>query len=112
MTRREGRRRPDDVKAGLTPKRTRRLVENDEYAAFVGRVLRAYSCRVGDGCSCTYPYPISQPMVLVANSNRPGRIAASSGEREVTDSPTGRRLVSRSYRTLWPFPATQSRRAR
>jgi hypothetical protein len=41
--------RPDTVKAGLTPKRPRRQVENDEYAAFVRRVLRAYSRRVGDG---------------------------------------------------------------
>ena len=38
-----------DVKARLTPKRPRRLVENDEYGAFVRRVLRAYSRRVGDG---------------------------------------------------------------
>jgi hypothetical protein len=41
--------RPDTVKAGLTPKRSRRRVENDEYAAFVRRILRAYSRRVGDG---------------------------------------------------------------
>lgn len=41
--------RPDTVKAGLTPKRPRRQVENDEYAAFVRRILRAYSHRVGDG---------------------------------------------------------------
>ena len=41
--------RPGAVKARLTPKRTRRQVENDEYAAFVRRVLRAYSRRVGDG---------------------------------------------------------------
>jgi hypothetical protein len=41
--------RPDTVKAGLTPKRRRRQVENDEYSAFVGRILRAYSRRVGDG---------------------------------------------------------------
>lgn len=40
---------PDTVKAGLTPKRPRRQVENDEYAAFVRRILRAYSRRVGDG---------------------------------------------------------------
>jgi hypothetical protein len=33
----------------LTPKRPRRQVENDEYGAFVRRVLRAYSRRVGDG---------------------------------------------------------------
>jgi hypothetical protein len=49
MTSRNESRRPDDVKARLTPKRTRRLVENDEYGAFVRRVLRAYSRRVGDG---------------------------------------------------------------
>jgi hypothetical protein len=41
--------RSDTVKAGLTPKRPRRQVENDEYAAFARRVLRAYSRRVGDG---------------------------------------------------------------
>jgi hypothetical protein len=33
----------------LTSKRPRRRVKNDEYAAFVRRILRAYSCRVGDG---------------------------------------------------------------
>ena len=37
------------VKAGLTPNRRRRSVENDEYGAFVRRVLHAYSRRVGDG---------------------------------------------------------------
>jgi hypothetical protein len=37
------------VKNPLTPNRTRRLVENDEYAAFARRVLRAYSRRVADG---------------------------------------------------------------
>jgi hypothetical protein len=40
---------PDTVKAELTPKRPRRSVENDEYGAFVRRVLRAYARRVGDG---------------------------------------------------------------
>jgi hypothetical protein len=39
----------DIVKAGLTPKRPRQQVEKDEYAAFVRRVLRAYSRRVGHG---------------------------------------------------------------
>jgi hypothetical protein len=33
----------------LTSKRPRRQIENDEYAAFVRRILRAYSRRVGDG---------------------------------------------------------------
>jgi hypothetical protein len=41
--------RPDTVKAELTPQRPRRQIENDEYAAFVRRILRAYSRRVGDG---------------------------------------------------------------
>ena len=41
--------RPNTVKATLTPERPRRQVENDEYAVFVRRVLRAYSRRVGDG---------------------------------------------------------------
>ena len=41
--------RPNTVKATLTPIRPRRQVENDEYAAFVRRVLHAYSRRVGSG---------------------------------------------------------------
>jgi hypothetical protein len=40
---------PNSVKAGLTSKRPRRQVENDEYGAFVQRVLRAYARRVGYG---------------------------------------------------------------
>jgi hypothetical protein len=40
---------PDTVKARLTPKCPRRQVENDEYSAFVRRILRAYARRVGDG---------------------------------------------------------------
>ncbi len=40
---------PDAVKAGLTLKRPQRQVENDEYGAFVRRILRAYSRRVGEG---------------------------------------------------------------
>jgi hypothetical protein len=35
--------------AQATPNRPRRQVQNDEYGAFVRRVLRAYSRRVGDG---------------------------------------------------------------
>ena len=37
------------VKERLTPKRPRRVVENDEYALFLQRVIRAYSRRVGHG---------------------------------------------------------------
>jgi hypothetical protein len=40
---------PDTVKATLTPDRASRVVENDEYAAFARRVLRAYARRVADG---------------------------------------------------------------
>jgi hypothetical protein len=37
------------VKARLTPNRRRRTVENDEYARFVRRVVRAYARRVAGG---------------------------------------------------------------
>ena len=37
------------VKTTLTPNRAGRVVENDEYAAFTRRVLRAYARRVADG---------------------------------------------------------------
>ena len=37
------------VKGPLTPKRARRLVENDDYAAFARRILRAYARRIADG---------------------------------------------------------------
>ncbi|HEV2377576.1 MAG TPA: hypothetical protein VGS19_36105 [Streptosporangiaceae bacterium] len=41
--------RPSGVNRVLTPKRQRRVVENDEYGAFVRRVIRAYSRRVAAG---------------------------------------------------------------
>jgi hypothetical protein len=37
------------VNKPLTPKRRSRAVENDEYAAFLRRVIRAYSRRIADG---------------------------------------------------------------
>ena len=37
------------VKKPLTPKRRYRVVENDEYAAFLRRAIRAYSRRVASG---------------------------------------------------------------
>jgi hypothetical protein len=40
---------PGSDKARLTPKRPWRQVENEECGAFVRRVVRACSCRVGDG---------------------------------------------------------------
>ena len=40
---------PDTVNNGLTPDRPGRVVENDEYAAFLRRVIRAYSRRVASG---------------------------------------------------------------
>ena len=39
----------DIVKDPLTANRAGRVVENDEYAAFARRVLRAYARRVADG---------------------------------------------------------------
>ena len=41
--------RPHAVKSPLTPNRAGRVVENDEYAAFARRVLRAYARRVATG---------------------------------------------------------------
>jgi len=41
--------RPSGVKKPLTPKRRYRAVENDEYAAFLRRVIAAYSRRVAAG---------------------------------------------------------------
>ena len=40
---------PATVKNPLTPDRPGRVIENDEYAAFARRVLRAYARRVADG---------------------------------------------------------------
>ena len=40
---------PDTVKNTLTPNRAGRVTENDEYAAFARRVLRAYARRIADG---------------------------------------------------------------
>ena len=40
---------PDTVKTTLTPNRAARVRENDEYAAFARRVLRAYARRVATG---------------------------------------------------------------
>ncbi len=37
------------VKAGLTPNRRRRRVENDEYTSFIRRVIRAHAKRVAAG---------------------------------------------------------------
>jgi hypothetical protein len=48
MTPRPGE-RPSDVNRFLTPNQRRRVVENDEYALFLQRVIRAYSRRVAAG---------------------------------------------------------------
>src|SRR5690242_5710797 len=37
------------VKQPLTPSRRRNVVENDQYAAFARRIVRAYARRVADG---------------------------------------------------------------
>ena len=50
LTSRQGRPgKPDNVKDPLTSNRPGRVRENDEYAAFARRVLRAYARRVADG---------------------------------------------------------------
>ncbi len=41
--------RRSSVKAGLTSNRRRRRVENDEYASFIRRVIRAHARRVAAG---------------------------------------------------------------
>ena len=41
--------RPSSVNKPLTPNRAGRVVENDQYAAFTRRILRAYARRVADG---------------------------------------------------------------
>jgi hypothetical protein len=38
-----------DVKPALTPNRPRKTVENDEYAAFLRRAIRAFGRRIGQG---------------------------------------------------------------
>ena len=40
---------PSGVNTSLTPKRPRRVVENDDYAAFARRVIRAYARRIATG---------------------------------------------------------------
>jgi hypothetical protein len=41
--------RPPDVNRQMTRRRRRPIVENDEYAAFARRVLRAYARRISKG---------------------------------------------------------------
>jgi hypothetical protein len=38
-----------DVKPTLTPHRRRKVVENDDYAAFLRRAIRAFGRRIGQG---------------------------------------------------------------
>ena len=45
----DDRARRSNVKSKLTPNRRRRSVENDEYASFTRRVVRAYARRVAAG---------------------------------------------------------------
>ena len=41
--------RPPDVNPRMTRRRRGRIAENDEYAAFLRRALRAYARRIGKG---------------------------------------------------------------
>ena len=40
---------PNTVNESLTPNLARRVIENDEYAAFARRILRAYAQRIATG---------------------------------------------------------------
>jgi hypothetical protein len=40
---------PSGVKTGLTPNRPSKVVENDEYAAFLRRAIRAFGRRIAAG---------------------------------------------------------------
>ena len=70
------------VNRPLTPKRRRRVVENDEYATFLKRVIRAYSRRVGSG-----DIDAIAPMV---------RLSADL-DRATTEAITGLRAIGYSW---------------
>ena len=74
--------RPDTVKAGLTAKRPQRQVENDEYSAFVRRILRAYARRVGGGGI--------EGLVLMAN-------LAEGIDTDIAEAVTGLRAYGYSW---------------
>lgn len=76
------RHRQSAVKNALTPKRRSRLVENDEYAAFIRRVLRAYTRRVATG-----------DVEALADMNR----LATDLDQAITDAVTGLRACGYSW---------------
>lgn len=41
--------RPRNVRRALTPRRPRRVVENDDYAVFVRRIVAAHGRRIAGG---------------------------------------------------------------
>jgi hypothetical protein len=69
---------PPPVKKRLTPKRPYRVVENDEYAAFLRRVIRAYSRRVAAG-----DIEAITDMVHLADQLEDATRQAISGLREI-----------------------------
>ena len=73
------RRHAPDVKTPLTPKRPGRVRENDEYAAFARRVLRAYARRIADGDIEALTLMIISPTSSTTPSARPSTACASSG---------------------------------
>jgi hypothetical protein len=40
---------PSDVKPDLTPNRRRKVIENDDFAAFARRIIRAFGRRIAKG---------------------------------------------------------------
>ena len=87
--------KPNTAKAGLISKRPRHPVENDEYAAFVRRILRASSRHVGDGDVGAWP----------SYSTWPQEIDTASAE-----AVKGLRVCGYSWRRPPPGSASPARR--
>jgi hypothetical protein len=72
------------VNTPLTPKRRTRVVENDEYAAFLRRVIRAYSRRVAAGDI----EAITTMAALGITSTRPSATPSPACAATATPGPT------------------------
>ncbi len=68
-------------KAGLSRNRRRDVVENDEYAKFVRRVVRAYTRRVASGDVETWPTWPGSPGTWTTQSARPRSGCTASDTR-------------------------------
>ena len=109
------RRHAPDVKTSLTPKRPGRVRENDEYAAFARRVLRAYARRIADGdiealtlmviLATTWTTPPARPSTACASPATPGPRSAPGSASPAR--PPGN--AGEASRELPPDPARRSR---